>query len=312
MGLQGATGLTGPTGPMGPPGLAIEGNIRAPAGNCAAAAGNGTTDDTAAIQCHLDLVFATTGGGTVYFPPGNYLVSGGGLTLKGGVSIVGAGQHVVGIQSINADSSVVAIDPATCNHSSIRDVSILGYQNAGATTNAVTIGQNCAVILRDDTIWGGYSGLYNLGIDSLIENCFIAGYNAAVTSQGANWYVRDKLDTPGGYHSTYAFYQGDRPAGATSTENHFTQCDFSGDYSYSLVIQDASSSAITVIESSVLSSPIAVNSAMWTSFNNDEIGSAEFTANSGVLSVNGSFGFTTINVSGAAFRTGAGNFRINL
>ena len=73
-----------------------------------------------------------------------------------------------------------------------------------------------SVILRDLTIWFGNSALVDNGVDSLIENCFLSGYTAAVTSQGANWYVRDKLDTIGAYHSTYGFLQGVPFAGASS------------------------------------------------------------------------------------------------
>ena len=38
-------------------------------------AGNGTTDDTAALQALIDLL-STTGGGRIYFPPGTYLIGG--------------------------------------------------------------------------------------------------------------------------------------------------------------------------------------------------------------------------------------------
>ncbi len=44
------------------------------------AAGNGTTDDTGAIQCAINHV-ASNGGGVVYFPSGNYVHSG--LTITG-------------------------------------------------------------------------------------------------------------------------------------------------------------------------------------------------------------------------------------
>jgi hypothetical protein len=285
--------------------------VQVAAGTCGAAAGDGTTDDTATLQCHLTYMYSTYGGGSVYFPPGDYLVSGGGLTVQGGVSIVGAGQSLTAIQSINADSQVIAFDAATCNHSSMTNVSVYGYQNAASGTNAVVIGTNCPVILRDDTLLGGYSGLYNLGIDSLIENCFIAGYTASIVSNGANWYVRDKIDLPGGYGATYAFWQGDTPASATSAENHLVQCDFSGAYTYSVFIDDATNGAITVFDSSVMSSPILISGAKWTNFSNDELG-ASITANAGVVTVTGSYGFGGISVSGSATLVGGNNYNITL
>jgi Pectate lyase superfamily protein len=317
-GPVGATGRTGPTGAMGtmgPPGMAGSGglsfvdSVRSADNGCLAAAGDGSTDDTSAIQCHLDYAYKTYAGGLVFFPPGNYLVSGGGLLLQGGVEMVGSGQAVTAI-TVKSDSTVVTFDTTTCNHSAVKDVEIFGYQSASATTNAVVIGENCPVILRDDTIWFGYSGLYNEGIDSLIENCFISGYIAGVTSQGANWYVRDKLDTPGGFTSTYAFLQGSPFSGASSSENHFVQCDFSGTYTYSVAIQDATNSAITVIDGSVFSSPIDITGAKWTSFNSCEIGSSSFNAGAGIVSVTGSFGFGGVAISDSGNVVGSGNYNI--
>jgi hypothetical protein len=269
------------------------------------------TDDTSAIQCHLDYAFKHHGGGIVFFPQGNYLVSGGGLLVQGGVELVGAGQAVTAI-SVKTDSGVAKFDSATCNHSAIKDMSLYGYQGASPTTNTVVIGENCPVILRDDTIWFGYSGLYNEGIDSLIENCFITGTVASVTSQGANWYVRDKLDTSGNT-PTYAFVQGVPLSGATSTENHFVHCDFSGNYTYSVDIEDTTSSAITVFDSSVFSSPILINGAKWTNFNNAELGSPSFTVNAtaGVVTIMGSYGFVPITVAGGGTNVvGGGNYNV--
>lgn len=52
------------------------------------AAGDGTTDDRAAIQATIDTAAALPGG-TVYFPPGTYLISDA-LTLKTGVTLQGS------------------------------------------------------------------------------------------------------------------------------------------------------------------------------------------------------------------------------
>ena len=55
------------------------------------AVGNGTTDDTTAIQSAINTV-ATAGGGAVYFPPGDYVVNGG-LTVAAEkpTRLIGAG-----------------------------------------------------------------------------------------------------------------------------------------------------------------------------------------------------------------------------
>ena len=58
------------------------------------AAGDGKTDDTAALQAGLDAT-AAAGGGTLLVPAGNYLVKGG-LKVPSGVALVGVGWNAVG------------------------------------------------------------------------------------------------------------------------------------------------------------------------------------------------------------------------
>lgn len=89
----GATGPTGPAGAMGASGSADPSTIIAQSEMVTrnvknhGAKGDGSTDDTAAIQSSIDTVFAG-GGGQVFFPVGSYTHTG--LTLKHGVNLVGA------------------------------------------------------------------------------------------------------------------------------------------------------------------------------------------------------------------------------
>lgn len=91
-GPQGATGPPGPTGGQAPPGWFV---VTDPAYG---AVGDGVTDDRAAIQAAIDACKAASGG-TVYFPPGVYLIGqSGGLGLQmdtnyWGVNLVGAGMR---------------------------------------------------------------------------------------------------------------------------------------------------------------------------------------------------------------------------
>jgi hypothetical protein len=102
---------------------------------CAAAVGNGTTDDTAAIQCQIDYASATYNGGIVLFPPGNYLVSGGGLTVPHAVWLEGTGE--ASKMFVNTNSSVVtfAISWTGCpsgNHGGgMEKMNISGYIGGG-------------------------------------------------------------------------------------------------------------------------------------------------------------------------------------
>ncbi len=294
-------------------------NVKSNAFGCPVATGNGSTDDTAAIQCHLTNIWqanggGTSGGGVLLFPPGVYLVSNGGLTVYGGVQMMGAGQNSSTIIA-HTDTKVVSFDASTCNYSSIANMAIQGYANGGSSST-VTIENNCKVILRDDLIWYGYTALSNNGTDSLIEDCFIYGSYASVVSDGANWYVRDKFDTLNANQSPkFAFIQGNPFSGAASLiqENHFIQSDFSGNYNYSVFINDTSNSAVTVIDGSVFSSPVVVNGAKWTNFSNDEIGSTvTVNANAGTVTVMGSFGTNgLVTIAGGGSNVvGSGNANI--
>ena len=75
------------------------------------------------------------------------------------------------------------------------------------------------------------------------------------------------------------------------------------------MIADATNSAITVINGSVLSSPIGISGARWTNLSDDEIGGS-IAANSGVVTITGSFGFESINVTGG-HAIGGNNYNIS-
>lgn len=100
IGPKGDTGDTGGAGPPGPPG---------PPGNLSTyfnvidsgATGDGTTDDTAAIQ--QAIASANVEGGTVFFPPGTYKITSA-LIVYTGVSFLGTGSEASIINQTSTSS----------------------------------------------------------------------------------------------------------------------------------------------------------------------------------------------------------------
>ena len=101
----------------------------------------------------------------------------------------------------------------------------------------------------------GRYGLQMQANDSTIQDCYIYGYTGGVASTGANYYIRCKLDTPPAFTSTYAFNHSANTAALL--ENHLTDCDLSGTYTYAVLIDDgANASTIPTFVGCVFSSPI--------------------------------------------------------
>ncbi len=282
---------------------------------CAAAAGDNSTDDTTAIQCHIDYMHNTFGGGTVYFPPGNYLVSGGGVVVRGGIWLLASSIDSTSIQ-VHTDSIAVQFytSSGTCPggglNGGIDKFSVYGYQNAATTQPAIFIGDNCVAHILNSRVWFGTFGLKNNGTDGLVFNSFICGYVGCVQSSGANWYVRTKLDavSPGTIPTTYGFVQGANVPGLTIAENHFLQTDLSVQgATYSLYIDDGANTSITHFDGSVFDSPIFINHAKWVQITGSEVGSTSFTINAGTLMMTGTGAFGATTVSGAGAKACAAN-----
>jgi hypothetical protein len=97
------------------------------------AVGDGVTDDTSAIQDAVDAANAA-GGGTVYFPPGSYLVSRDGsdtwcLTLPSNVTLRGSGYAS---QILNAEQQITGADvPAVIKASSATNIAVKDLRITG-------------------------------------------------------------------------------------------------------------------------------------------------------------------------------------
>lgn len=124
------------------------------------AAGDGITNDTVAITAAIAAAQALGNGTIVFFPAGDYLVTG--ITIDGGnpVTLQGAGglsQDYSSGDSVRAASRILSTTNATIVHltdttksslenigSGIRDLGIVGENGAGTSQHGVTIDQRGA------------------------------------------------------------------------------------------------------------------------------------------------------------------------
>jgi Pectate lyase superfamily protein len=283
-------------------------DVKSGANGCAAAAGNGTTDDTAAIQCQLNWINTNLGGGVVFLPHGNYLVSGGGLVVKGSTFLQGQTRFVTAITS-NTDSTVITFDAATCKFGAgMADVGAYGWINASATQDTVIIGLNCPVTLSRLYAWGGHHALNTAGADGTYSDSFFCGWTGDnVFSTGANWYYSVKLDACSNPSVGSAFEQG--ASSLTTAENYFYRVDLScGTCTNSIKINDGGGSqAITFFYGAITSKPIVISNARTTSFIGGELSTS--ITGAGLMNITGAYAGSSTTPSGGTYSC-AGNTNI--
>lgn len=153
------------------------------------AVGNGTTNDTAAIQAAIDAVAAS--GGVVFFPPGNYKTTTPLDFTQNGVTLMGASRNLCKIT--NNDSDVLHVSGT---HNLIEGLSIWSNGENGHIFNQVggwsqNRIRNCQLLKLGDSksVWhaiGSTSGDY---IDNVVEGTeFYHSYTATVPGW---YYLRD-------------------------------------------------------------------------------------------------------------------------
>lgn len=222
------------------------------------ATGDGTTNDTAAVQAAFDAAAAnSTNGCTVYFPAGYYICSGG-LTYNSSQSleIRGDGFQNTFIET-GAATNVKLLSLAGGRHA-VRNICLVGAGGQGtytptlapgsvsSTSHALHITSTCVdVLIEHCYIIGGYYGVLNEGADTLIADCVITQSfgTALVENKGAGLFMRrDKCDTTwpttvggasmfpafgvtaGARANTTAYIVGD----IVSTQNFYVQCRVAG------------------------------------------------------------------------------------
>lgn len=149
-GLRGPTGLTGSTGAAGAAGATGATGATGAAGSAGTyqwlnvkdygATGNGTTDDTTAIQNAINAAASTAGtfagGRTVLIPDGIYLVTS--IVLKHLVTLRGTGRGTILKHAPAATTGMVRITDTTVQQTQLRDLVIWGNKAASTAGTATT------------------------------------------------------------------------------------------------------------------------------------------------------------------------------
>lgn len=255
------------------------------------AACDDATDDLGAINAAI----AALGSGGTIIVPGPCRVSAP-IFIAKPVHIQGVARA---ISSLNAIGDTHVLNFAANIEASIERMGVYGSQSPTAQHNVVGVEQNAAVYMTDCRFWGGYCSLIDAGCDGVRDNVEFGGANPqgyAVSSNGANWWIRCKFDGMA-LPQVSAFYQGTGVPGSSVSENHFDQCDFSGPFTFSMIVDDGgTSNAIMVASGSVFARMIAVNNARWVALNTAEIG-ANIQVNPAVpITVANSYGIVPVSV----------------
>lgn len=174
-------------------------NVRAAPFN---AAGDGVTDDTAAIQAAIDSLSLT--GGVVFFPPGTYLHTGISLTSLRGITLQGSGRDT--FSTVYFGTTLKWIGDATSNWINLNSdacrICDMTLQTDQVQTGGVAIAiertgiQGTRNSVERVSIISPYNGISFWGFNACIaESVYVSGFRGAygVRFYGDSTYRTDNL-----------------------------------------------------------------------------------------------------------------------
>lgn len=178
----GATGATGATGPQGPPGVSSYFDVES-----YGAVGDNSTNDTVAIQAAITA--AAVEGGTVYFPPGTYIITSA-LTIYTGVSLLGAGSEASVIrQTTTTADAIYGNDVASINIEEIRiEGASSAHAGSGRGVNFIWTAAGNVPYITMRNVWVRWFGGTNVAIETPIVSHFDRVLFDASGTYGMDWY----------------------------------------------------------------------------------------------------------------------------
>lgn len=246
-------------------------DVRSTANSCAAAVGNGSTDDTAAIQCHINYMASAYAGGVVYFPCGNYKVTSL-MTVTAPIILRGSGICSI----INGSGSDIAVlkyaNTSIQQHwGGMENLFVQCYFNSAATQYCVEVDNFVNLTFSDSRIWGGAWALFLCGslncngglspgggADNTFRNLEIAGSGSTggglYSYNSANWFYDIKNDQGFGFNQTYAAqFLTDTSSTNAIQETMIFRMDLSGSTANgALNINDAGTARTTIIANGII------------------------------------------------------------
>ena len=157
------------------------------------ATGDGSTDDTTAVQAAITRVKAR-GGGYVYLPKGTYFISAALTVDTAGVSIIGAGRGIAIIKNstISGNGITVNLGSATDCKLVLRDFSITHSTTSSGSAIAVTNGDR----IRIENVG---VALHRTGIncsavsDAVLQECIVESTDANAAAVGVSLSTRARI-----------------------------------------------------------------------------------------------------------------------
>ena len=156
------------------------------------ALGNGSHDDTTAIQAAINYAATFATGAVVYFPPGNYNITGTLAITTSGVTLRGDGQNATTLTFNNGSKDCITIQGTNTSSGQIYGNAVQGfYINHGTKTAGRTLYVAFAAYftLRDVVVNNCWTGIEAYATNTVIyENVIIQGVTGGVNAWGLYWH----------------------------------------------------------------------------------------------------------------------------
>jgi hypothetical protein len=253
------------------------------------ARGNGSTDDTAAIQAAFDAVPAT--GGVVYLPPGQYEISSTLIITQDNTTLLGAGAgNRIGATQVGTGSRIEAAAGVTGSVIKVQrtanDRTVYGVKIQDIAIDGDSIGSNV-----DGVLFRSVKGeIHNVAIN----NC--TGNGIRVQGYGSWPAERNKfIACDSGYNTAAGIY-----FDSDAADNTITNCVF-------MQNQDG---LLTTQSSVIVSTAAFISNTRYGAYLNNAGSRSRFVgcrfqqnANHGIIFDSASTGFSDVSITGCGFNT---------